>query len=574
MHPIHVLKGGLLVYCALVLAAPAPGQRVLSYVERSTGLSQPGLEGGGTELEFADLNGDGNPDLVSVGDHGNPGIAGGEHGIMVWFGNGSGAWSFYQTGDLGYGGIAVGDVNGDGLMDVGYGIHHNYSSTDLGNQILEVALGDGTGHQWTAWDDGLATSGEDWGMFGTDFADVDNDGDLDVGSISFGCCAGIHVYRNNGNGTWTQTFGILGGNSSLEFVFGDVNGDGNPDFAASHGSGTVYLGDGAGNFTLADGNLPSGPWRSGISLGDVDDDGRDELSFRTSSGVYVYKWVSSGQWQSLSGSLSTISGVYLTQIADMNLDGHGDIIAMSLGQTRIYTGDGQGQWQLAATVTSPATCDYAALRGGTDIDHNGYPDFAFVAEENCDPWTGGTNTLRCFAESSIPSELFVYPKRPRGGEVWQAGSVQFLDWHAAVPAGAGQPSMTIELSIHGPDGPFSPLASAVPNSGRVQVCAPGDSPTSTQCYLRYTLATDPPTTVVTPGAFSLINPDPPDLGDLNCDGLINGYDIDPFVLALTNTTAYGLAHPWCDPLLADINGDGAVNGYDIDPFVLLLTGGS
>jgi hypothetical protein len=62
-------------------------------------------------------------------------------------------------------------------------------------------------------------------------------------------------------------------------------------------------------------------------------------------------------------------------------------------------------------------------------------------------------------------------------------------------------------------------------------------------------------------------------GDLNCDGVINGYDIDPFVLALTDPAAYASAYPGCDYMLADVNHDGAVNGYDIDPFVLLLTGG-
>jgi hypothetical protein len=61
-------------------------------------------------------------------------------------------------------------------------------------------------------------------------------------------------------------------------------------------------------------------------------------------------------------------------------------------------------------------------------------------------------------------------------------------------------------------------------------------------------------------------------GDLNCDGAVNGYDIDPFVLALTDPTAYAAQFPSCDYLLGDINGDGDVNGYDIDPFVLLLTG--
>jgi hypothetical protein len=62
-------------------------------------------------------------------------------------------------------------------------------------------------------------------------------------------------------------------------------------------------------------------------------------------------------------------------------------------------------------------------------------------------------------------------------------------------------------------------------------------------------------------------------GDLNCDGLINSFDIDPFVLALTSPAAYALAFPGCDINHADINGDGAVNAFDIDPFVLLLTSG-
>jgi hypothetical protein len=62
-------------------------------------------------------------------------------------------------------------------------------------------------------------------------------------------------------------------------------------------------------------------------------------------------------------------------------------------------------------------------------------------------------------------------------------------------------------------------------------------------------------------------------GDLNCDGEINGYDIDPFVLALTDPTGYGTAFPTCDYMLADVNCDGAVNGYDIDPFVECLTSG-
>jgi hypothetical protein len=62
-------------------------------------------------------------------------------------------------------------------------------------------------------------------------------------------------------------------------------------------------------------------------------------------------------------------------------------------------------------------------------------------------------------------------------------------------------------------------------------------------------------------------------GDVNCDGAVNNFDIDSFVLALSDPEAYGLAYPQCDRLLADINGDGAVNNFDIDPFVALISGG-
>jgi len=64
-----------------------------------------------------------------------------------------------------------------------------------------------------------------------------------------------------------------------------------------------------------------------------------------------------------------------------------------------------------------------------------------------------------------------------------------------------------------------------------------------------------------------------EMGDLNCDGLINAFDIDPFVLALTNPDAYAAQLPGCDYMLADVNGDGSVNAFDINPFVVLLTGG-
>ncbi|MGD8453564.1 MAG: carbohydrate-binding protein [Phycisphaerae bacterium] len=61
-------------------------------------------------------------------------------------------------------------------------------------------------------------------------------------------------------------------------------------------------------------------------------------------------------------------------------------------------------------------------------------------------------------------------------------------------------------------------------------------------------------------------------GDVNCDGVVNNFDISPFVLALTDAAGYAAAYPDCDRGRADCNGDGQVNNFDISAFVTLLTG--
>ena len=539
-----------------LIALPAYAQ--LDYVDRSWGLQTPQMEGGKTELEFGDVDGDGHVDIVSIGDHGSPYVNTQEHGIMVWFGDWTGNWSVYQNGNFGYGGVALGDVNNDGLMDVGYGMHHDYSGVDFGDQLLEVALGDGTGQNWTPWDDGLATNGETWGMFGTDFADIDNDGDLDLGSTSFGCCNGVHVYRNNGDGTWTQTFGSSGGNSASIFAFGDINGDGFADCASARGSDndTTYLGDGNGGFTPADGNLPLPPWggRPGVALGDVNDDGRDDLAFVTDSGgIAVWSWVSLGTWQDLSGNLPTAGGFYRTQIADMNLDGHGDVVAFDPGDPNgllvVYAGDGSGNWQQVASVATPESCGCAAFRAGVDADHNGYPDITFVVEEDCG-WYGGTNRPRCYTESSTPAAMWIHPASPRGGETFYAGSVQFIDWHAADPLGQ-QPLMTIELSKRGPNGPWTTVATDVPNNGRFQWRIPPNLVSSANCHLRYRLDE---AVAVTPAPFTIIGVDCP--GDLDGDG-----DTDQSDLGIL-LSDWGCDDP-VNGCAGDLNGDDKTDQADL-----------
>jgi probable HAF family extracellular repeat protein len=61
--------------------------------------------------------------------------------------------------------------------------------------------------------------------------------------------------------------------------------------------------------------------------------------------------------------------------------------------------------------------------------------------------------------------------------------------------------------------------------------------------------------------------------DANCDGVVNTFDIDAFVLAVTDGFNYWLQYPDCNWLCAcDINCDGYVNSFDVDPFVRCLLG--
>ncbi len=79
--------------------------------------------------------------------------------------------------------------------------------------------------------------------------------------------------------------------------------------------------------------------------------------------------------------------------------------------------------------------------------------------------------------------------------------------------------------------------------------------------------------VVDIGAHEYQPPWLPDLGDMNCDGAVDFFDIDGFVLAVTDPPGYAAAYPDCDIMLADINEDGAVDFFDISAFMACVTSG-
>lgn len=458
------------------------------YEESSMGLEPPRWDGGRTTLTIADLNGDGNPDIVSVGDHGSPYINTDLHGVSVWFGDGTGRWTSYQTGTFGYGGIAIGDVNNDGLLDAGWGIHHDYSSTDLGDQLLEVALGDGTGRNWTPWDDGLANEGQSWGMFGTVFGDWNVDGWLDIASVSFGCCDGYHIYLNNTDGTWTRTQGALGGNSRMDLVTGDINNDGFPDLAMSHDAGTAWLGQGDGTFINIDATLPNNGNRipGGVALGDITGDGQDELAYANSDGgVDLLHWdVDTMQWIDVSSNLPDAGGASAVRLADMDNNGRLDVVGFGDGRAVVFHQRARTQvFDLAATFTVRNPGSYEGLAVG-DINHDGRPDFVIVSEQ------GGVfnsrNEMQVFKAVHPLQVAAVRITEPVAGRVWRHGMATTIRWQAGVPSHRGARNAVADLSISldGRDGPWTEIAKNLPNSGHHQVTASHGGTPRTNAWLR------------------------------------------------------------------------------------------
>ena len=63
------------------------------------------------------------------------------------------------------------------------------------------------------------------------------------------------------------------------------------------------------------------------------------------------------------------------------------------------------------------------------------------------------------------------------------------------------------------------------------------------------------------------------VGDVNCDGVVDFFDIDPFVVALSGQAAFDFVFPDCDWWSADCNENGVIDFFDIDPFVAVLSEG-
>ncbi len=377
-------------------AAATDASDLLTRIEfQNPGIS-PGLgaEGSINALLVADYNHDGKPDIAVSSQNGTS---------TVLFGNGDFTFRSPVTYNTNQStGLRTADVNGDGNLDLIpiWGGFFNYN--DLNNTGVLLGRSDGSFGAY----DGLTTSGVELNSpltgdfnqdgrddinYGNYFAsrltvlatspglasvaigDINGDGKLNVVAVDTGF-ARLKILLGNGDDTFTRQKDLFTGLQPESLVLQDINGDGKLDVLTNNRVGksiSLFTNNGAGSFTRSDLNLTSHPDR--MAVGDLNGDGKPDI-------VAVSK-----ESKSLSILLNTASGFAPSTeqpigfaaadvvFADLTLDGKLDVILSDPTGKRIMTLPGQGNGSFGAPIVQPLqqTPDKVVV---IDVNADGKPD--------------------------------------------------------------------------------------------------------------------------------------------------------------------------------------------------------
>lgn len=349
-------------------------------------------------IAITDFNGDGFDDIVVLDDF-----------IIFFQGPDSG---MFTELDLGYSdgssawGMCAGDFDNDGYTDILYGGSFNGLSVVKRSAFINYYTR--TNHDES-----------DFMIFlqGVNFADIDNDGFLDI----FAChdVGPSRVYLGDGAGGFERNTEIIdtelnggGENDSGNYgsLFTDINNDGLIDlFVAKCRQGVsddtdprriniLFINNGDGTFTeeADDWGLASGEQTWSADFGDIDNDGDMDLLLGQHSNekVQVYENNGDGTFSdiTLAAGLSNSFTPHVIQskFTDFDNDGYLDIIIAGSSEFMFAHNNGDNTFSIVDDTQIFSTMNSFALG---DLNHDGFVDVYSTPGGYGGGWGEGTDSL-------------------------------------------------------------------------------------------------------------------------------------------------------------------------------------
>jgi Big-like domain-containing protein/VCBS repeat protein len=265
----------------------------------------------------------------------------------------------YGSGGCSSNSLAVADVNGDGKLDVVVVNLCLTTNNCHGGIGVLLGNGDGTFQNATAIDTGLIFANS------VALADANRDGKQDILVLSgancppASCVSLVAMLLGNGDGSFgSPQIYSTGGYAAQKIVTADLREDGNVDLIVNNGSSTqdlsgpgnlaVLLNNGDGTFAAAQTFPAGGPM---LAAADVNGDGHIDVISGGGSTFVVYLGDGSGTLQAHTYPLSERVSRYVIAIGDVNNDGRPDLIlddvpwSEGLGGVDVMLGNGDGTFQ-------------------------------------------------------------------------------------------------------------------------------------------------------------------------------------------------------------------------------------
>ncbi|OUR90902.1 hypothetical protein A9Q87_13270 [Flavobacteriales bacterium 34_180_T64] len=377
-----------------LLCLPVIGISQTTFTNSNTLLVNSSLTSG-CAIGVSDMNGDGLDDIIRLDDARNLQVeyqtAGGGNFTRLNYGSIPGSGSEW--------GMAIADVDKNGFNDIFVGGAYNG---------LKLLMANGTGTNYSV----TTLGGPSIFLQNTNFADIDNNGTIDI----FACHDdGVSsAYSNDGNGNMTQNNGLI---NAVSTVSSDNSGN----------YGTIW----ADYDNDGDQDLYISKCRLGVN--DANDGRRINLLFQNDgNGNYTDVGVAAG--------LVPYAQSWSANFEDIDNDGDLDCFVINHDSLCIlYQNNGNGTFT-DITVTSGMTTALTNLGSGgiqvmmEDFDNDGYIDLFLTARSNTH-YMFKNNGDKTFTEMASPFTLPSGPSRIQSAAVGDLNNDGFIDVMAGFATG-------------------------------------------------------------------------------------------------------------------------------------------